>query len=143
MCGWNMQWYGNVPADRNRTVRDAPPDAAPVLKNPLSDVAVWLVGSWNVHVTVSPTATVTRDGPKDMFATVTLAARTSWACAGTPTKHGRTKTASAASTDLMNAPTTHVADGFSPGQAWRSISATRNDSSSDWTRFRRGSHTDS
>ena len=63
IVGWIVQWYGNVPAVANVTAPVPPPPAMlPASQDASSAVAVWACASEFVHVTVSPTFTVTLAG---------------------------------------------------------------------------------
>ena len=62
MNTWMLQWYANVPALPKVKEREPPAVITPVSHAPVSEVDVWLNGSRFVHVTVSPTRTVTDAG---------------------------------------------------------------------------------
>ena len=59
---WILQWYGNDPAVENVAVPVPLAPIVPVSNDPSSAVAVCAVASEFVHVTVSPTVTVTSGG---------------------------------------------------------------------------------
>ncbi|HET8569973.1 MAG TPA: 16S rRNA (guanine(527)-N(7))-methyltransferase RsmG [Candidatus Limnocylindria bacterium] len=73
IVGWTAQWYGKVPAAPNTTCLLCPIARFPVLNAFVSLVAVCVAASVFVHVTVSPTLTVTVCGRNCAFEIVTEA----------------------------------------------------------------------
>ena len=82
--GCTAQKYPNVPACPNETERD-PVVKSPVSKEPLSARAECAIPSWFVHVTLSPTLTVTDAGTNRTPCIATAAFAAAAACAITST----------------------------------------------------------